>query len=417
MNQSVPPPRTVRALPRRTQLLIVAALVLVASGAAALGSVGAHLFGHPSEPAAEPVATPGTFRPTPAQLATLKVAPVETVTFRTEQATDGKIALNNDRTTPVFSPYSGRVTKVIANLGDDVRQGERLLAVEAVEFAQGQNDLISAVSALNTARSQLSLAQTNEQRKHALYEAKAGALQDWQQSQAELNTAQNNLRAAETALALVRNKLHILGKSDKEIAALENAQRVDPVSFVLAPISGRVTDRQVGLGQYIQAGATTPVYSIGDLSTVWLIANVREADAPLMRRGAPVEVHVLALPGRVFKAKLAYVAPSVDPNTRRLQVRAEVENPDGALKPEMFASFSIVTGTESASPAVPQEAVVYEGDTARVWVVQPDGSIGSREIRIGRTSNGMLEVVAGLKAGEKVVTSGTLFVDRAAKRD
>jgi cobalt-zinc-cadmium efflux system membrane fusion protein len=261
------------------------------------------------------------------------------------------------------------------------------------------------------------LAQTNEQRKHALYEAKAGALQDWQQSQAELNTAQNNLRAAETALALVRNKLHILGKSDKEIAALENAQRVDPVSFVLAPISGRVTDRQVGLGQYIQAGATTPVYSIGDLSTVWLIANVREADAPLMRRGAPVEVHVLALPGRVFKAKLAYVAPSVDPNTRRLQVRAEVENPDGALKPEMFASFSIVTGTESASPAVPQEAVVYEGDTARVWVVQPDGSIGSREIRIGRTSNGMLEVVAGLKAGEKVVTSGTLFVDRAAKRD
>ena len=413
----VPPPRTARALSRRSQISIVVALVALVSGAAGLASVGGHLFGKASEPSPEPPAAPGTFRPTPAQLASLKVAPVEMAAFRSEQVTDGKIAINSDKTTPVFSPYSGRVTKIIANLGDHVKQGEPLLAVEAVEFAQAQNDLISAVAAVNTARSQLSLAQTNEERKHALYEAKAGALQDWQQAQAELVTAQNSLRSAETAFALVRNRLRILGKSDAEIGALEKAQKVSPTSFVLAPISGRVTDRQVGLGQYIQAGASTPVYSIGDLSTVWLIANVREADAPLMRRGAPVEVRVLALPGKVFKAKLAYVAPSVDPNTHRLAVRAEVENPDGALKPEMFASFSIITGEESDALTVPQEAIVYEGDHARVWVLQQDGTIASREIRVGRTSAGMVEVLAGLKRGEKVVTSGTLFIDRAARRD
>jgi membrane fusion protein, heavy metal efflux system len=419
MNESAAPspPRAARALPRRSQVSIVVALVAVVSGAVGLASVGDHLFGHVSEPAAQPAGAPGTFRPTPAQLASLKVAPVEMVTFRTEQVTDGKIAVNGDHTTPVFSPYSGRVTRIIANLGDYVRRGDRLLAVEAVEFAQAQNDLVSGVSAVNTARSQLSLAQTNEQRKHALFDAKAGALQDWQQAQGELVTAQNNLRSAETSLALVRNRLRILGKGDAEINALENAQNADPVSFVLAPIGGRVTDRQVGLGQYIQAGASTPVYSIGDASTVWLIANVREADAPLMRRGVPVEVHVLALPGRVFKAKLTYVAPSVDPNTRRLQMRAEVENPDGALKPEMFASFSIITGKESASPAVSQEAIVYEGDNARVWVVQQDSTISSREIRVGRMSNGMIEVLAGIKPGEQVVTSGTLFIDRAARRD
>jgi cobalt-zinc-cadmium efflux system membrane fusion protein len=250
-----------------------------------------------------------------------------------------------------------------------------------------------------------------------LYEAKAGALQDWQQAQADLNTAQNNLRSAETGLALVRNKLRILGKSDTEVSALENSQKVDPVSYVLAPIGGRVTDRQVGLGQYIQAGASTPVYSIGDLSTVWLIGNVREFDAPLMRRGAPVEVHVLALPGKVFKAKITYVAPSVDPSSRRLAVRAEVENPEGMLKPEMFASFSIITGEASAAPGVPQEAIVYEGERARVWVVQQDSIISSREIRTGRTSNGMVEVLAGIEPGERVVTSGTLFIDRAAKSD
>jgi cobalt-zinc-cadmium efflux system membrane fusion protein len=407
-----------RRLSPRVQLLIVAAMALAVVVGLVVIPVLGNLLGN-----AKPVESlrgeppPGTFRPTPAQLASLKLAPVATMTFRTAEVTDGKIAINGDRTTPVFSPYSGRVTKIIARQGDYVKQGAPLLALEASEFVQGQNDLIAAAAALRTARSQLNLAQVNEKRKHALYEAKGGALQDWQQSQADLITAQNNLRSAETALALVRNRLRILGKTDAQIDALQNAQKIDPVAFVLAPISGTVTDRQVGLGQYVQSGASNPLYSIGDLSTVWLVANVREQDAPLMRLGALVEVRVLAFPRRVFKAKLTYVAPSVDPNTRRLPVRAEVENPDGALKPEMFASFSIITGSESAAPAVPEEAIVYEGQTARVWVVQDAGTVASREIRIGRIDNGMVEVLAGVKSGERVVTSGTLFIDRAAKHD
>jgi cobalt-zinc-cadmium efflux system membrane fusion protein len=414
------PPNKSRALPRRTQVLIVLVLALGASMVLGLGSWVAYLLGGKSEvhaaPNPQPAAPPGTFRPTPAQLASLKLMPVARMTFRTERVTDGRIALNSDRTTPVFSPFSGRVTKIFANLGDHVKQGAPLLAVEATELVQGQNDLLSAAAALNTARSQLSLAQTNEKRKHALYEAKGGSLQDWQQSQAELVTAQNNLRSAKTALAMVRNRLRILGKSEAEITALESAQKLDPVAVVRAPISGTVTDRAVGLGQYIQSGSPTPVYSIGDLSTVWLIANVREADAPLMRRGEPVEVHVLALPDRVFKAKLTYVAPAVDPNSHRLPVRAEVENPDGTLKPEMFASFSIITGGESAAPAVPERAIIYEGDTARVWV-EEGGAIAMRQIRTGRTINDLVEVLAGLAPGESVVTSGTLFIDRAANVD
>ena len=344
------------------------------------------------------------------------MAPVATVAFRTEQLTDGKIAIDGDRTTPVFSPYSGRVTKIIANLGDHVRQGDPLLALEATEFSQAQNDLKAAAVALNAARSQLNLMQAIEGRKNALYEAKAGSLQDWQQSQADLVTAQNNLRAAEVALASVRNRFRILGKTNAQIAALEQIQGADPTAFVVAPISGDVIDRQVGRGQYIQAGAANPLYSITDLSVVWLIANVRETDAPRMHRGAPVEVQVLAFPGRVFKARITYVAPSVDPNTHRLPVRAEVDNHDGALKPEMFARFSIITGGASSAPAVPETAVVYEGDTARVWVVQSD-TVASRQIQVGRVVNGLVEVVAGLESGEKIVTSGTLFIDRAAKVD
>jgi membrane fusion protein, heavy metal efflux system len=362
-------------------------------------------------------AVAGVFRPTATQLAGLKILPVASIVFRSENLADGKIAINNDKTTPVFSPYSGRVTKVMANLGDTVKQGTPLVAVAATEFAQGQNDLLAATSALDTARSQLKLAQANEERKHGLYDAKAGSLQDWLQSQADLVTAENNAHAAETAVGLVRNRLRILDQSDAQIGALEKEKSMNPVALVVAPIGGTVIDRQVGLGQYVQANAANPVFSIGNLSTVWLIANVRELDAPRMRLGAPVEVHVLALPQRVFKAKLSYVASSVDPNTHRLSVRAEIPNQDGMLKPEMFATFNISTGAEVAAPAVPESAIIYEGDTARVWVALDDGTLAMRPIQTGRVSNGRVEVVAGLTAGEKVVTSGSLFIDRAAKGD
>ena len=125
---------------------------------------------------------------------------------------------------------------------------------------------------------------------------------------------------------------------------LESAAKIDPEAIVAAPIRGTVIQRKIGLGQYINAGAADPVFAIGDLSKVWLVANVRETDAPLMRVGQAVEVRVLAYPGRLFSAKIAYVAPAVDASTHRLPVRAEVDNSDGALKPEMFANFSIITG-------------------------------------------------------------------------
>jgi len=220
----------------------------------------------------------------------------------------------------------------------------------------------------------------------------------------------------------VRNRLRILGKSDQEIAELEAAptQKIDPTAMVAAPIAGTVTQRQVGLGQYINSaanGASNPVYTIGDLSTVWLIANVRERDVPLMHLGAPVAVRVPAYPDRVFKAKISWVGPSLDANTHRLPVRADVENPDGALKPMMFAAFSITTGTDRTAPAVPQMAVVYEGDTARIWLAHDDKTVESRTVHVGRSQDGLVEILDGVAAGDKIVTSGALFIDRAAATD
>jgi len=319
----------------------------------------------------------------------------------------------------VFSHYSGRVIKVIAMLGDVVKPGDPLFVIHASEFVQAQNDLITALANLQSARSLLAMAQTTEKRAHELYLAQGGALKDWQQAQTDLITAQNTVRADEIALHAVRSRLRILGKSDQEIASLEAqpTQKMDPVATVTAPIGGTITQRQIGLGQYINSeasGAINPVYTISNLSTVYLIANVREVDAPLMHLGLTLEVRVLAYPDRIFRGKVAWVAPSIDSTTRRLAVRAVIENPDGALKPGMFANFSIITGEAATAPAVPQAAIVYEGERARVWIAADDEILSLREIRTGRISDGMVEVLSGLSAGERVVTSGSVFIDRAA---
>lgn len=408
------PPRPTRALSRGLQIAIVALLACV---------IGAAIFIVPAiqrslavqTPEAPPsAAVPGTFRPNKQQWAAIVTQPAVQMVFRDEQTTDGKIAIDDDISTPVFSPYSGRVTRLVAKPGDQVERGAPLFAIEANEVVQAQNNLIAALSALNKARSVQRLAEITEKRQHALYEAKAGALKDWQQSQSDLVGAQNDYRSAEIGLSAVHNQLHILGKSDADIDKFQATARMNAEALVHAPIAGTVLLRKVGPGQFLSPGATDPVFVIGDLSKVWLVANVREVDAPKMRVGQPVEVRVLAYPDRVFNARISYVAPSVDPATRRLQVRAEVENSDGALKPEMFASFNIVTGNGQAAVGVAKEAVIYEGGNARIWIANADGTIASRQIRIGRTTGDMVEVTEGLAAGERVVTHGGLFIDRAA---
>jgi len=362
--------------------------------------LGGRVFGPHEPPAAGPPAPPGTFRATAQQLKTLTFETVALHGFVSEELTEGKIAVNADRATPLFSPYSGRVLRVIAGLGDAVKQGAPLATIEASEFVQAQNDL-------STAAAQIKLARINETRKHALYDAKGGSLQDWQQ-------AQSDLTAATTAYAAVRNRLRILGKSEAEITALESAQTIDPVATLSAPISGVVVDRQLGPGQYLQAASGTPVYTIADPSNVWLLANVRETDAGLVHLGQAVEVHVLAYPKRPFRARVTYVAAELDPTTHRLPVRAEIDNRDGALKPEMFATFRILTGDAAEAPAVPEGAVVYEGNAAHVWVAAGEGFLAYRAIRTGRSNDGLVEVLDGLKPGERVVTKGGLFIDQVA---
>ena len=368
-----------------------------------------------------PELSPDTFQPTPAQWDSLVRARVSAQAFRSEIVTDGNIATNDNAAVNVFSPYSGRVAELPARLGDVVRKGDTLMAVDASEFVQGQSDLVAALAAVNTASTQAHLAEKTEHRQHELFLAKAGAQKDWLQSQSDLIAAQNAVRAAEVGLAAVKNRLRILGKSDAEIVALENPTSLahaGTTAMVKAPLGGTVVQRQVGVGQYIQSaagGAATPLFVIADLSSLWLIANLRETDAGNVKVGQSVEVKVSAFPDRLFKARLSWISPLVDSVTHRVQVRADIDNRDRALKPQMLASFTITTKNSSPTLAVPQSAVIYEGTHARLFVAKSNHTIQARAIEVGQQNADMIEVLSGLAAGESIVTGGALFIDRAIK--
>ena len=361
--------------------------------------------------AASPATPPGTFQPTQAQWRGLSFARAEPMSFVDQVSTSGRIALDEDASVQITPPFSGRVVSVAAKAGDRVAKGQVLLSAQASEVAQARSDLAAAQAALTTAKAQAEVAITNAARQQALFKINGAALKDVQQAQSDATGARDTLRSDEAALALVRARLDVLQASGSGTEALATMR---------APIAGVVTQRQVGPGQYLNAtsnGATTPIFTVSDLSRVWLSADVREEDADKLHPGAAVTATVPGLPGRTFHAHIDYVAPALDPATRRLSVRATLPNPDGALKPEMFADFALDAGPAAQELGVPGSAVIYEGDTARVWVAGPGRALGLRQIRAGRTQGGEVQVLSGLQPGERVVTSGAIFIDRAAKSD
>ncbi len=399
---------------RRRQLAIGAA-VLALAAAALYGLV--HISGatqQNSDVSSQSRKGLQRYTPSPAEWASLTIQPVAERAFRAEHVTEGKIAVDEDRSTPVFSPYAGRVTKLLARPGDGVVQGQPLFVIEAADTVQAQNDFIAAMTGLNKARSALDLAQLQHKRAKDLFEGKAVPLKDYQQAEANLTQAQNDLRSTQTALEAARNKLRILGFTDEAISTFQDKGSINREITIFSPITGTVVQRKIGPGQYVNSGASDPVFVIGDLSTVWLTAFVRETDASNVSVGQEISFNVLALPGRALTARINYVAAAIDSATRRLLVRATIDNKDGLLKPEMFANVTIYSPGDHPAVGVPKQALIYEGNQVRVWVAHEDKTIELRQIKPGLTNGDLVEVEGNLKPGEQIVTKGSLFIDRAA---
>jgi cobalt-zinc-cadmium efflux system membrane fusion protein len=393
----------------------VLALVAAGGGYAWLNSVQPAA---PAGPASQPEPmSAAEFHLSDAEMRALRIEEVHPRDFRAERVAEGRISYNEDRSTPVFSPYNGRVVRVIAKLGDEIDVGESLVELETGDLAGAANDLLSALDAANKSRATLEQSQREEKRQNSLFSARAASQRDVEQARVAATNAADDVRSADATLAAARDKLRVLGRSQEQIRRIEATRQVDAVVPVGSPIAGTVVQRRVGPGQWLSTGGSDPIFTIADLSTMWLVAAVRERDSPLVRLDQPVEVTVGALPDRHFDAKITSIGAGLDPTTRRLTVRAEILDPEHLLKPEMFATFHISLGQPKQAIAIPVNAVIQRGSEASVWVALDGNRFMLRRITTGIRSGDVLEVADGLNDGERVVTGGALFIDRAARID
>jgi len=352
-----------------------------------------------------------TVRVTPDQMHQLSMVRVVAHPFRLQKQAIGQIAFNEDASTVVLTPFSGRVTRIIGKLGDDVRRGDPLFEIDSPEVVQAQTDLIAAFQGLQKATSHLALAKRVLDRLTNLFAGKAVSQREVDQAQNDYAAAEFDLKTAEGTLTSARNRLRvIIGRDPAEVERVERERVVNPLITINAEIDGTIIGRKVGPGQYVRSDAGEALYTIADLSTMWLKANVPEFDSPLIRVGQEIEVRVAALPGRVFRARITAVGASSDAATRRVMVRSELPNPDRALKSEMFASFKISIGNGERTLAVPVEAVIWEGDVAVVWVEREPLVFERRRVKVGLEQDGRLQINDGLEADELVVGRGAIYV-------
>jgi len=386
-------------------------LWLGASGVAAAALIAVTAFHHsPSAQAADPAPASGVVVLTAAQRANLTVATADTHDFRDISVADGKITTDNSRTVSVFSPFSGRIVQVMVQPGDRVAAGQALFSIDANEYAQGHSDFVAAQTGLDAAVAQEKLARDAETRAEGVYKTAGGALKDYQQAQHDFIAAESATAAAKAALDAERAKLKILGLSDGDVNALASSNSSAVV--VRAPIAGIVSTQTLSAGQLLAAGSAAAM-DIADTTHVWLDAELSEEDTGKVKVGDQVSVHVSAYPDRPYTATVVSVAPELNADTHRLPVRAAIANTDGALKPEMFASFDIYGATVAQALGVPIDAVVRDGDTAHVWVLDAGGRAHYRAVQMGLIGGGFAQIASGLARGERVVVEGSLFVDKA----
>ena len=402
---SIPPLPAARIMSNGAQLRLIGvvavalvALLLLIAGARAL------LTPNPTPPEKLPA---GAYRPTPEQLAQLTIAPVRSGADETLIRASGAIAVDGDRSTPVLLPFSGQVIAVFVEPGQRVAQGQPLLRIASPEMVDARNTLAAATAQQASSTEALRIAEANATRQKAIYETAGGALKDYKQAQADLVAAQSAARTAQSAVRAAENHLAIFGRGD--------GNATQPATVYRAPVGGLIADRSVAPGQFVTAGSTTPLMTITDPTRVWLVAQLAESDVASVRVGDQVEVTTPALPGRTFAARIDNVGAALDPNSHRLPVRASIINPDGALKPQMFAAFTIRRPASGGAEGifVPSSAVIHEGDTARVWIMARDKLLYARAVTTAPGEGGQTRILTGLKAGDRVVTAGALFVNEA----
>ena len=332
-----------------------------------------------------------------AQLSAVRVGPVGERDFPTEKEAVGSIDFDEEMSVQVFTPYAGRIIGLFASVGDDVKKGQTLFTIDSP-------DLLSAESTLIAAAGVLQMTTRNLARLRELYTTRAVSQRDFDQGISDQQTAEGNLRAG-------RDAVRLFGKTNEEIDRIIAERKADPTLVVPCPIDGRVTARNAAPGLYVQPGSAPAPFTVTNVDTMWMLANVAENDSPAFQVGQPLQVTVGAFPDRLFDGKITTVGSIVDPNTRRVLVRSEIKNPQHELRSGMFANFTIYVGASVRSPAVPLGGVVREGDgTQTIWVTADRRRFMRRTVTIGEQRDGYRQILDGVHPGELVATEGAIFL-------
>jgi RND family efflux transporter MFP subunit len=396
---------------RRTAPIVVAIVAIVAI----IGIVAIWLLW--PKPAGRPVAAPRTVTfdesspatTTAEQKLTLTPEQLRSVQLKIEmvgeaptteaaaQMATGVVQANSYKETPVVSLVGGIVRSVNGELGQNVRRGQRVAIVFSNELAEAQAGYLTAVAALD------------EHHRHHLRTIKL--VEIGAASRQELESATTQYRESEANVANLRQKLLLLGMTAQRIASLKSTSQINSEVTVPAPASGTITSRTVNSGEVIEANKE--LLRVTDLSTVWVIGQVYEKDLATVRVGSGANITSDAYPGQIFRGRLTYVDPKIDPATRTAQVRIEIANPRQMFKIGMYVNvaFGALGVAEQTLSTVPKNAVQTIGSQRFVFVAtdKPNEFI-LRPVRVGAESNGFYPVLEGLNAGERVVTEGSFML-------
>jgi membrane fusion protein, heavy metal efflux system len=340
-------------------------------------------------------ATPQLFTIPSDQMSHVQVLTVQPSTLTRTLRLTGTVAYNSFKTTPVISQVGGPVSRILVAPGDRVKMNQPMLEVSSPDYAQLLDGYLKASDAYR-------LADKFYQRAQDLYAHHAN-------SQADLEQAESNRTQAKADLNAAEQGMRILGiKNPEDLAKTPSTAQIP----VMAPIAGEVVERMVSPGQLMQAGQTQ-AFTISDLSTVWVLANVYQADLQFVKSGDDVVVQTDAYP-ESFHGKISYVSPALDPNTRTLQARVVVDNPGEKLKRDMYCTVTVTAGVMKNATAVPNAAVMRDDNNQPyVYALIGDNQFARRDVVPGEIQGNQTQIVKGISAGDKIVGNGSLFLQFA----
>jgi cobalt-zinc-cadmium efflux system membrane fusion protein len=334
------------------------------------------------------------------KLQQLRVEPIRTAEVPTDEVTSpGKIEANPGGISRIVLPAPGRIQSVLVKLGDAVEKGQTVLTLESPDVDAVESSYLQAGAALAQANANLAKAQSDYDRATDLFEHNAIAKKEVINTENSLAQAKAAVEQAKAAREQYSRRLEMFG--------LKPGQFGQNVA-VRAPLSGKVLELNVATGEY-RNDTNAPLMTIANLSTVWVSADVPESSIRLVQVGERVDITLAAYPNEMFRGRVTRIADTVDPQTRTVKVRAELDNARGRFRPEMFGS---IRHTESIQvrPVAPVGAVIQGDGHSVVFVEKGPGRFQQKEITVGKRTGDVLPVLSGLKAGDRVVVDGAMLL-------